>query len=126
MKPGWASLAFSENTEDRSMPVPVSTERRQATRSLLDNGLDNKQIASQPGVSPGQVASVKAHMTMGTYDGGENGAAAEAEVASAADTAFGLEKDLQLALRRSIEQLETGLPSSTVIGNKLSNPAELI
>jgi RecB family endonuclease NucS len=46
---------------------------------------------------------------MGTY--GESGAAvdAEAEVAKAVDTAFGLERDLQLALRRNIEQLEAGL-----------------
>jgi len=42
---------------------------------------------------------------------GSNGSAAdtEAEVASAVDTAFGLERDLQLALRRSIDQLEPGL-----------------
>jgi hypothetical protein len=92
------------------MPVPVSAEQRQAIRSLLDSGLDNKQIAAQVGVSPGQVAAVKAHMTMGTYGGAGDGAtAAEAEVASAVDTAFGLERDLQLALRRSIEQLEPGL-----------------
>ena len=34
---------------------------------------------------------------------------AENEVADAFDTAFGLERDLQLALRRNIEQLEPGL-----------------
>ena len=62
------------------------------------------------GVSPGTVAAVKAHMTIGTYGGGEGGAAAaEAEVASAVDTAFGLERDSQLALRRSMERLEAGL-----------------
>jgi len=49
-------------------------------------------------------------MTIGTYGGGEGGAAAaEAEVASAVDTAFGLERDSQLALRRSMERLEAGL-----------------
>ena len=56
------------------------------------------------GVSPGTVAAVKAHVTMGTY-----APETEAEVASAVDAAFGLERDLQLALRRSIEQLEPGL-----------------
>jgi endonuclease len=92
------------------MPIPVSAEQRQAIRSLLDDGLDNKQIAAQLGVSPGQVASIKAHMTMGTYGVGEHSAtAADADLVSAVDTAFGLERDLQLALRRSIEQLEPGL-----------------
>ncbi|HXC27989.1 MAG TPA: endonuclease NucS domain-containing protein [Stellaceae bacterium] len=44
------------------------------------------------------------------HDGSDGGAPdTEAEVASAVDTAFGLERDLQLALRRSIEQLEPGL-----------------
>jgi hypothetical protein len=90
--------------------MPVSTEQRQAIRSLLGDGLDSQEIAAQIGVSLGTVSAIKAHMTMGTYGGGEGNAAdAEAEVASAVDTAFGLERDLQLALRRSIEQLEPGL-----------------
>lgn len=74
-----------------------------------NDGLDNQEIAAQISVSPGQVAAVKAHMTMGTYGGSDSAPDAEAEVASAVDTAFGLERDLQLALRRSIEQLEAGL-----------------
>jgi hypothetical protein len=41
---------------------------------------------------------------MGTYD--TKDPEAEDEVANAVDTAFGLERDLQLALRRNIEQLE--------------------
>src|SRR2546429_4614470 len=45
---------------------------------------------------------------MGTYREDANGDT-ETEVASAFDAAFGLERDLQLALRRSIEQLEPGL-----------------
>jgi hypothetical protein len=89
--------------------MPVSAEQRQAIRSLLSDGLDSQEIAAQIGVSPGTVAAVKAHMTMGTYGGGDGVSDAEAEVASAVDTAFGLERDLQLALRRSIEQLEPGL-----------------
>jgi hypothetical protein len=88
--------------------MPVSVPQRQAIVSLLNDGLDNKEIAAQLGVSPGQVASVKAHITMGTY-GGDSSADSEAEVADAVDTAFGLERDLQLALRRSIDQLEPGL-----------------
>jgi hypothetical protein len=41
---------------------------------------------------------------MGTYESEEN----ETEVADAIDTAFGLERDLQMALRRNIDQLERG------------------
>jgi hypothetical protein len=68
--------------------MPVSAEQRQAIRSLLGDGLDNQEIAVQLGVSPGTVAAVKAHMTMGTYGGGEGGAAAaEVEVASATGSA---------------------------------------
>jgi RecB family endonuclease NucS len=89
--------------------MPVSSEQKQAIRQLLGDGLDNKQIAAQIGVTPGQVAAVKAHMTMGTYGGVNDAEATEAEVANAVDTAFGLERDLQLVLRRSIDQLEPGL-----------------
>jgi hypothetical protein len=91
--------------------MPVSSQQRQAIRSLLSDGLDNQEIAGQIGVSPGTVAAVKAHMTMGTY-GGDTSTPddeAAAEVAKAVDTAFGLERDLQLVLRRSIGQLESGL-----------------
>ena len=92
------------------MPVPVSTEQRKAIISLLSEGLENKQIAAQVGVTPGQVAAVKAHVTMRTYGGGEsNDTAEEAEIATAVDTAFGLERDLQMALRRNIDQLQPGL-----------------
>lgn len=86
--------------------MPLPEEQRQAIRSLLGDGLDSQAIAAQLGVSPNTVAGVKAQITRGTYV--DNGGIAEAE-ASAVDTAFGLERDLQLALRRSIEQLEPGL-----------------
>jgi hypothetical protein len=88
--------------------MPVSVEQRQAIRVLLADRLSNQEIAAKLGVSPGTVAAVKAHTTMGTY-GGDGTPDTEAEVANAVDTAFGLERDLQLALRRSIEQLEPGL-----------------
>ena len=90
--------------------MPVSAEQRQAIRSLLADGLGTQEIAAQIGVSAGTVIAVKAHMTMGTYGRvGDGGTDIETEVASAVDTAFGLERDLQLALRRNIEQLEPGL-----------------
>jgi hypothetical protein len=91
--------------------MPVSGTQRQSIIALLKDGLDNRDIAAQVGVTPGTVAAIKAHVSMGTY--GETGLAdAEAEVANAVDTAFGLERDLQMALRRSIEQLE---PQLTIV-----------
>jgi endonuclease len=48
-------------------------------------------------------------MTMGTYGNEASPAEAEAVAAGVVDAAFGLERDLQLNLRRSIEQLEPGL-----------------
>jgi Endonuclease NucS len=89
--------------------VPVSVTQRQVIVTLLKDGLGNQEIATQVGVTPGTVAAVKAHISMGTYGESCEGADAETEVASAVDTAFGLERDLQMALRRNIEQLETGL-----------------
>ena len=90
--------------------MPITAEQRQAIRSLLGDGLDSQEIAAKLGVLPGSVAAIKAHMTMGTYGGSEaDFPDAEAVAASAVDTAFGLERDLQLALRRNIEQLEPGL-----------------
>jgi RecB family endonuclease NucS len=77
--------------------------------ALLKEGLDNQEIATQVGVTPRTVAAVKAHVSMGTYNETATVAETEAEVANAVDTAFGLERDLQMALRRSIEQLEPGL-----------------
>jgi endonuclease len=57
-----------------------------------------------------QVAGVKAAEKRGAYSAGENAMAPEdTEVASAVDTAFGLERDMQRALRENIEQLEQGL-----------------
>jgi transposase-like protein len=85
----------------------AATEEQKATIvSLVKEGkLDFKQIAKQVGVSPGTVASIKAHVTMGAY--GENPEIEE--IAEAMDATFSLERDLQLALRKHIAQLEVGL-----------------
>jgi hypothetical protein len=74
--------------------------------SLVKEGkLDFNQIAKKVGVSPGTVASIKAHMTMGAYGEGPE----IDQIAEAIDATFGLERDLQLALRKHIDQLEPGL-----------------
>jgi hypothetical protein len=92
--------------------MPVSDAQRKAIIAGLNEGLENQHIAARVGVTPGQVAAVKAHVSMGTYGDAGGAADAEAEVANAVDTAFGLERDLQMALRRNIEQLEPGLTIS--------------
>ena len=91
------------------MPAPVTPAQREAIVSLLGNGTATQQIASHVGVTPGQVAAIKAHLSMGTYGNDATSVEAESDIATAFDTTFGLERDLQGALRRSIEQLEPGL-----------------
>lgn len=88
------------------MPTPLSITQRQSIIDLLSDGPGNQEIATKLDVTPGQVAAVKAHVSMGNY--GEAGGLTEAtaEVADAVDDAFGLERDLQMALRRNIEHLE--------------------
>jgi transposase-like protein len=85
----------------------ASTDQQRAEIvSLVKEGkLDFKQIAKRIGVSPGTVASVKAHMTMGTYGEGPE----IEQIAEAIDATFSLERDLQLALRKYLDQLEPGL-----------------
>jgi len=70
--------------------------------------LDRKEIAAQLNVSPRTVSAIKSHMTMGTYEGGPSEEKTD-ELIEAAEATFGLERDLQNALRANIEQLETGL-----------------
>jgi hypothetical protein len=86
--------------------MAATDQQKAAIVSLVKEGkLDFKQIARQIGVSPGTVASIKAHMTMGTYGEGPE----IEQIAEAIDATFGLERDLQLALRKYIDQLEPGL-----------------
>ena len=87
--------------------MPVTLDQRKEIVALLNEGKSRDEIAAQIGVSAGQVAAIKAHISMGTYD--SESAAGEDVVDSALDAAFGLERDLQLALRRSIDELEPGL-----------------
>lgn len=78
--------------------------------SLLQEGrLSREEIATKVGVSPGTVSAIKAHITMGTYGGALTSEAETNELIEAAEATFGLERDLQLALRSNIQQLEDGL-----------------
>jgi hypothetical protein len=93
------------------MTTPVSIAQRQQIVALINDGIDRNEIAAKVGVTLGQVSAIRAHITMGTYteDGGDAEIETESNVANAFDTAFSLERDLQLALRTTIEQLESGL-----------------
>jgi len=84
----------------------TTDEQKAGIVSLVKEGkLDYRQIAQKIGVSPGTVASIKAHMTMGSYGEGPE----IEQIAEAIDAKFGLERDLQLALRKHLDQLEPGL-----------------
>jgi RecB family endonuclease NucS len=86
--------------------VPALTpEQRAEIIALIAEGLSTREIAERVSVSPRQVAAIRAHVSRGTYIGGTEGE----EVKDAFETTFGLERDLQEALRKNIEQLESGL-----------------
>jgi RecB family endonuclease NucS len=84
----------------------ISEKQKSEIIALIQEGkLSREQIAAKVGVAPGTVSAIKAHLTMGTYT-----ELSEAEeVIEAMETTFGLERDLQIALRSNIEQLEQGL-----------------
>lgn len=89
--------------------MPLSSEQRLAIMELLASGLESREVAARAGVTPQQAAAVKAHMTMGTYGEAEPTREIQEQVVEAVDAAFGLERDLQSALRQNIGQLEAGL-----------------
>ncbi len=85
----------------------ISESQRKVIISMLQKGDDRWQIAEEVGVSPQTVSAIKAHLTMGTYR--EIPSPATDELIDAEETTFGLERDLQIALRSNIQQLEEGL-----------------
>ena len=88
----------------------ISDEQKNQIVALLQEGqLGREKIASRIGVSPGTVSAIKAHITMGTYRGAAASDAETEELIEASEATFGLERDLQLALRSNIQQLEPGL-----------------
>jgi Endonuclease NucS len=84
---------------------------RTQIRELLEAGLQTDEIARRAGVSPGTVSAVKAHITMGSYGrsapvAGSLSETEAEELETAADLKFGLERDMQEALRRNVHQLD--------------------
>lgn len=90
--------------------VSISDEQKSQIIALLRQGESNREeIANRVRVSPGTVSAIKAHITMGTYAATETSEAETNELIEASEATFGLERDLQLALRSNIQQLESGL-----------------
>lgn len=88
----------------------ISEHQKNQIISLLQEGrLNREDIARKVGVSPGTVSAIKAHMTMGTYQGTPTSQTETDELIEATEITFGLERDLQLTLRSNIQQLEKGL-----------------
>jgi hypothetical protein len=89
--------------------MPITDTQREAILVLSREGISSREIASRLELAVGTVAAVKANITRGSYDATDSTTDEGIEVAKAVDAAFGLERDLQAALRQSIEQLEPGL-----------------
>lgn len=88
----------------------ISDQQKDQIIALLqEKQLDREEIAARVGVSPGTVSAIKAHITMGTYGGPGPSEVEMDELIEASEATFGLELDLQRALRSNIEQIEPGL-----------------
>src|SRR5262245_23875392 len=93
--------------------MAIAEDKKAQIIALLREGtLRNEEIGARLGVSPGTVSAMRSHLTMGRYTDYPSSAASDAqtdELIEAAEITFGLERDLQMALRSNIEQLEPGL-----------------
>ena len=92
-----------------SQTTDTAEEQKARILELLRDGqLDSEAIAAEVGVSPGVVSAVEAQVTMSTY-AGRDADVENDELAEASEVTLGLERDLQIALRADIQQLEPGL-----------------
>jgi len=86
------------------MTIPVTSDQRAEILRLHAEGIDRDAIAEKVGVARRQVYSVLAWIKIrGNEKAGDN------EIVDAIETTFGLERDLQKALREHIDALEPGL-----------------
>src|SRR5947209_8382221 len=98
------------------MANKLTDKQREAVVTMIRDGYSRQDIAARTGLKVRSIDSIRANHTMGKYPFPLNQAkddllpSEEAEeVAVALETKFGLERDLQNALRSHIEQLEPGL-----------------
>jgi RecB family endonuclease NucS len=89
--------------------MALSDDQKTRIIALLREGRGRDEIASVVGVAPGSVSAIKAHITMGSYGVAAASDQGADELIEAAEITFGLEHDLQKALRSNIEQLGAGL-----------------
>src|SRR5262245_28270957 len=87
---------------------PVTPEQSAEIHRLNAEGLNRNEIAETVGVTRRQVDSVLAWIKIRDRKVDDEAD----EIADAIGTSFGLERDLQMALRGNIEQLEPGLTIS--------------
>ncbi|MBV5298338.1 MAG: DUF91 domain-containing protein [Rhodoferax sp.] len=90
------------------MPVTLS-QREHIVKLLRESILSTEEIAEVSGVPRGSVIAIKAHLGMGRY---EIDTATKEIIEEAAELKFGLERDMEQALRSNIQQLEPGLKIS--------------
>jgi hypothetical protein len=82
----------------------LTKEQRDSALTMIRQGCTTPEISAATGLSEGTIGAIRSNNTMGRY------ALEEIEVVTEAlETTFGLERDLQNALRKNIEQLEVGL-----------------
>jgi hypothetical protein len=86
--------------------TPVTPEQTAAILGLDAQGMHRNAIAYQIGVTPGQVSAVRAVAKRGKHP---SDSSTDEVISDAIETTFGLERDLQRALREHIDQLEPGL-----------------
>jgi DNA-binding transcriptional ArsR family regulator len=86
----------------------LSSELRAEILRLLREGLEPSEISRRTGASRGRVAAITTHLSRGTYQA-IGCAEILDELETTEETKFGLERDLQNALRRHIGDLEPGL-----------------
>ena len=90
-------------------------ELRTEILRLLREGLEPTEIARRTGATRGRIAAIAAHLSRGTYQAVGSPEILD-ELETTEETKFGLERDLQNALRRHISDLEPGL--SIIDGGK--------
>ena len=88
---------------------PVSSDERTKIMSMHHQGIENTQIAAKLELPLRTVGSVVAWEKIRNRPTVQTTAEESEEVETAIEATFGLERDMQSALRKNIEQLEKGL-----------------
>jgi hypothetical protein len=87
--------------------MSVTSDQRDLVLTLLREGVrSSEEIAQDVGIPKGSVSAIKAVLARGLYEDNLDAGDLLEEVG---ELKFGLERDLQLALRSNIQQLESGL-----------------